>query len=197
MTKLCNTCKTIKPKNSFSKHKRMHDGLQPKCKECEKKQNARSRQVKKEEQQRTIKLEYLNNLIELGGCYSTKRAKVDILFKTKRKIQKRLIKALTTRYSNKSFTYKVLQCPWEDFIKHMESKFQDGMPWDNRSEWDIDHIIPFAFAKSIKDLFILNHYSNIQPLFKQDNKTKFTSLPENVEEKFLELTALYNNFQKI
>lgn len=194
--KTCNTCKTIKPKTSFSKHKRMHDGLQPKCKECEKKQNARFRQVKKEEQERTNKLYRINKLKELDGCYSTKRAKVDMLFKTKRKIQNRLNQALLKRYSNKSFIYEVLQCTWEDFIKHMESKFQDGMSWDNRPEWDIDHIIPFAFAKSIKDLFILNHYSNLQPLFKHDNRAKFTSLPQNIEKKFLELTELYDDFQK-
>ena len=30
----------------------------------------------------------------------------------------------------------------------MESNFKDGMNWNNRSEWHIDHIVPISRAKN-------------------------------------------------
>ena len=41
------------------------------------------------------------------------------------------------------------------------------MSFENQGPiWELDHIIPIASAKTIEEIITLNHYSNIQPLFK-------------------------------
>jgi hypothetical protein len=60
---------------------------------------------------------------------------------------------------------------------HLESKFVDGMSWDNRSRWHIDHIMPLASAKTEEELVALCHYTNLQPLWAAENLRKSDKLP--------------------
>lgn len=69
-------------------------------------------------------------------------------------------------------TEKILGCTFNELKSHLESKFVDGMNWDNRGEWHIDHIIPLSSAKTNEDLIGLSHYSNLQPLWAEDNMKK-------------------------
>ena len=46
------------------------------------------------------------------------------------------------------------------------------MSWDNRGEWDLDHIIPISEGKTLEDIYLLSHYSNFQPLWRKDNIKK-------------------------
>lgn len=75
-------------------------------------------------------------------------------------------------YSKKSLTHEILGCSYSEFKTHIESQFIDGMSWDNRSEWHIDHKIPVSSAKTEEELIALNHYSNLQPLWALDNMKK-------------------------
>lgn len=72
---------------------------------------------------------------------------------------------------------EILGCTWEEFALHIESGFVDGMTWDNRNEWHIDHIVPIATASTESDVIRLNHFTNLRPLWAADNrkKWKFTS----------------------
>jgi hypothetical protein len=56
----------------------------------------------------------------------------------------------------------------------IESKFKDGMKWENRSEWHIDHIKPIqAFLdEGVTDPSIINSLSNLQPLWAMENIKK-------------------------
>jgi hypothetical protein len=60
------------------------------------------------------------------------------------------------------------------FIKHIESQFKDGMSWENRSEWHIDHIKPIkAFIdEGVTDPAIINALDNLQPLWANENLSK-------------------------
>ena len=76
---------------------------------------------------------------------------------------------------NKSMTTEnILGCDWETFEKHIQSKFTEGMSWDNhgRKGWHYDHIIPISSAKNEEELYKLNHYTNFQPLWWLDNILK-------------------------
>jgi len=75
-------------------------------------------------------------------------------------------------YSKDSKTQSILGCDWEFFRQHIERQFLKGMSWDNRSQWHIDHIIPLATATSKEDVFRLNHYTNLRPLWAWDNLSK-------------------------
>lgn len=72
----------------------------------------------------------------------------------------------------------LLGCTREHLKKHIESLFVDGMNWLNYGEWEIDHIRPCASfdlsdPKQQKECF---HYTNLQPLWKQDNRLKSDKL---------------------
>ena len=59
---------------------------------------------------------------------------------------------------------------------HIESLFKPGMTWDNRGKmWHVDHIVPLSWFPIQKDhslLFVAAHWSNLQPLWKDENMSK-------------------------
>lgn len=71
---------------------------------------------------------------------------------------------------------KSLGCSIEYFKKHIELQFQNGMEWDNWGVkgWHLDHIKPLAsFDLTDKKQFDeACHYSNMQPLWAEDNLKK-------------------------
>lgn len=79
-------------------------------------------------------------------------------------------------FKKSSSTGKLIGCSWKYLIKHIEKQFVDGMSWDNRSEWHIDHIIPISCATTIKGLEKLSHYSNLRPLWAAQNLAKSNRL---------------------
>ena len=62
----------------------------------------------------------------------------------------------------------------EDLKIYLESKFLEGMSWDNYGlyGWHMDHIIPLSSAKNEEELKKLCHYTNLQPLWAFDNLSK-------------------------
>jgi len=81
-------------------------------------------------------------------------------------------------FSKNSKTNEILGCDFEQLKNHLESKFEGWMNWENRGlyngglnyGWDIDHIEPISNAKTIEDLYRLNHYTNLQPLCSKINR---------------------------
>lgn len=69
---------------------------------------------------------------------------------------------------------KDLGCTLMELMDHLESKFQDGMNWENYGEWHIDHIKPLSIFDLIneEDFKIAVHYKNLQPLWAIDNLKK-------------------------
>lgn len=94
-------------------------------------------------------------------------------------IERRLRSSLTT-YMRKSGVVKsssiavLLGCDYEQFLNHISSSFQEGMTWDNRHLWEIDHIRPCASfdLTNPEDQAICFHYTNFQPLWQPDNRRK-------------------------
>lgn len=79
-------------------------------------------------------------------------------------------------FIKESKTAKTLGCSWKQFTKHIESQFADGMSWDNRSEWHLDHVVPLSCATTIEGLEKLSHYTNIRPLWAAENLRKSDKL---------------------
>jgi hypothetical protein len=74
--------------------------------------------------------------------------------------------------TKKNRTFDIIGCTPDFLKKHLEEKFVIGMSWENRNEWHIDHIIPLSSAKTEKELYELCYYTNLQPLWIQDNLKK-------------------------
>lgn len=75
-------------------------------------------------------------------------------------------------YSKKSRTHDILGCSYEEFKSHIENQFREGMSWENRDQWHIDHIIPVSYGMNEEEVIALNHYTNLQPLWAEENKSK-------------------------
>ena len=106
-------------------------------------------------------------------CYLRKRRAEDILFALSGRVSSLIrISIKKMGYPKKSKTRDILGCSYDDFKAYFESKFTDGMSWDNRGAWHIDHIIPISSAKTEDDVIRLNHYTNLQPLWAIDNLKK-------------------------
>lgn len=101
------------------------------------------------------------------------RIKDNLEYKLPKNIRTRLYLAIKREYK-KGSAVQDLGCSIPDFKCYMETRFQDGMSWDNYGVWHIDHIQPLAsfnlldkeqFAKAV-------HYTNLQPLWGRDNLRK-------------------------
>lgn len=87
--------------------------------------------------------------------------------------RKRVITALKGN-TKADKTMNLIGCSREELRSHIERQFTAGMTWENFGAWEIDHKRPCAsydhsdFAQHF-DCF---HFSNLQPLWKRDNRSK-------------------------
>ena len=62
-------------------------------------------------------------------------------------------------------------------LKHrIESQFREGMTWETYGKWDIDHIRPLTSFDINAEPSEVNALSNLQPLWKEENMTKFNHI---------------------
>ena len=59
------------------------------------------------------------------------------------------------KYSKNEHTEEILGCSMQFFREYIENKFKDGMTMENYGEWQLDHIIPLATAKSKEEIIKL------------------------------------------
>ncbi len=71
-------------------------------------------------------------------------------------------------------TLKLTGCSWDFLMQHIESQFVEGMSWENRHLWHLDHIRPCSSFNLLEESEQREcfHYSNLQPLWAQDNLKK-------------------------
>ena len=101
------------------------------------------------------------------------RRKNDPLYKFKSNIRRRVCEIFAKNNLQKPRkTVEILGCGWQTSMNHIESQFVNGMSWENRELWHIDHIIPLSHAKNEKQLLKLCHYTNLQPLWAKENISK-------------------------
>ena len=64
---------------------------------------------------------------------------------------------------------------------YLESKFETGMTWDNYGYygWHIDHIITLSSVSSEDEVYKLCNYTNLQPLWAEDNLKKSNKILTN------------------
>ena len=97
----------------------------------------------------------------------------------KHNLKRRMNNAIKGHFKDCS-TLKLLGCNLETVRQHLESKFTEGMSWDNYGKWHIDHIMPCA-SFDLSDLEQQRkcfHYTNLQPLWAKDNMQKKDKVPD-------------------
>ena len=104
-----------------------------------------------------------------------KRRATDPLYAMKQRLRKRTSQAFYYMFKRKNHhSHELLGAKWETIKEYIESKFTEGMTWENNKidGWHIDHIVPLASAKTEEELIKLSHYTNLQPLWAKDNLSK-------------------------
>lgn len=183
-TKKCSKCGIIKEVCEFRKDKTKKDGIYSSCKHCkliwrrENKEitNATNRRSKKNNKDKIIKYnsDYQKKNRDRINEKIRSRHKNDILFKLSRNVRTRMGMFLKTKNytKGKNNTKDIIGCTPQELRDFIEKKFKDGMSWDNRNEWHIDHIIPLSSAKTQEEVLRLCHYTNLQPLWVRENLQK-------------------------
>jgi hypothetical protein len=165
-SKKCTKCKTQKPANEFYKDSSRGDGLNNMCKPCSKakaqpyqknySKNYYQKNKSKINEQRKIRY-HTNNQHRLAeNCRSRIRNLLAGLHRSKRTLD---LIGLDS---------------WDQLMSYIENQFTDGMSWDNRDQWHIDHIRPcasFDLTCPIQQSECF-HYTNLQPLWAKDNLIK-------------------------
>ena len=216
-TKVCSKCGIKRQINQFAKSSCTKDGLQTKCKFCDKAYREANKEKIKAyitkyaidnrqsllEKKREYRIKNIERIREKDKIWAknnqekvkanqekqwllnrkkyyaknvkreSERRKTDYMYNMRKRVSHRVRMALKGIGLSKSkSTKEMLGCSWHELKTHIENQFVEGMSWENRSAWHIDHIIPLASAKSEEDVIRLNHYTNLQPLWAADNIRK-------------------------
>lgn len=113
--------------------------------------------------------------------YESKRMKEDLLFKFKKRVKDNVSKSFkrgTNQYQKNAKTEAVLGCTILEFKVYIKSKFKKGMTFENIGKWHLDHIVPLATSKTKEEIISLNHYTNFQPLWADENLSKSDKIIE-------------------
>jgi hypothetical protein len=132
----------------------------------------------KEKIKEDAKVYYQNNK-DKRRIYENIRHKTDSIYRITNSVRSRInlfVKSKNIRKNNT--TFNIIGCTPEFFKEHLERQFKDNMNWDNYGlyGWHIDHIIPLSSAKTEEEIYKLCHYTNLQPLWAEENLKKSNKL---------------------
>lgn len=140
--------------------------------------NKENRIIKKLQYSESKKVWKENNREKVRGYrrkMKAKRKTSDLLYKLKENLRCRYSICLKVKKFNKTAKFReYLGCDLDFFKNHISSQFKTNMNWDNYGKygWHIDHIKPLDSAKTEEELVKLLHYTNLQPLWAEDNYKK-------------------------
>lgn len=176
--KICKKCGIEKYHNEFGKDKSKKDGCSTYCIKCKRLVDKEWRN-KNPEKQRLYEKNWLkNNIIhrnEYIRKYEKDRKNTDPIFKLTTNARTRINIFLKSKNIKKvSSTFEMIGCNPEELKKHLERQFSEGMNWDNYGYygWHVDHKIPLDSGKTEDDIYKLCHYSNLQPMWWDENLKK-------------------------
>jgi hypothetical protein len=185
-------------KNNIEKIKKREKIYRNKNKKRISKYQVKYRKENKEELIKKRKEDYLKNKDKLNrrnlkwrhkniekcrlyqNNYCRKKRKSDINYKIKC-TQRIRINSTLKNISKSIPTMFLIGCDTDYLMYHIQNQFKSGMNWDNHGrglnnekEWHIDHIKPCASFDLTKksDQFKCFHYTNLQPLWAEDNLKK-------------------------
>ena len=170
--KVCSSCKKEKDVNEFGKCKTFLDGRQVYCLECTRKKENEWRSIHPEATKAISKRKHQRNK-------TNPQAKMKNCL---RQAVRRRIRQIQGNEDKAGSGVKDLGCSIEVFTKYIESLWQPGQNWSNYGKWGwvVDHIKPLAsFDLTVREqLLEACHYTNLRPMWWQDNLEKGTISPE-------------------
>lgn len=185
--KTCSKCNLEKPLSDFYKNKARKDGVAVYCISCSKgyfqtehrKEYERERNIKRRTQENYVQyqIEYRKKNMDRFVKNNFEKYHSNPIEKLKQNYRNRIRKVIDRKTIPSN---SILGCSWKTFKQHIENQFQVGMTWDNHGQygWHLDHKKPLASANTNEELIMLNHYTNLQPLWWRDNLSKSDKIIE-------------------
>jgi hypothetical protein len=205
-TKICKKCNFEKKLCEFDKRNDAKDGYSNRCKVCRRvyyneynnkiinleKNRKRHREnywnnhekelkrtAEKHKKNSEKEKEYRKkNRIKINERIK-KRYTENEIFRLRTNMKNRVKLFLNSRQiTKKNTTFEIVGCNPKELKEHIEKQFKIGMSWENYGYygWHIDHIIPLSSAKTEEDVYRLSHYTNLQPLWGEENYKKGNKL---------------------
>ena len=194
--KICCRCEIEKPRSEFHNKTSSKDGLDNRCKDCKRNYNKTwvesnkdhvrkyNREFVQNQRRDPMKRMYKNLMAraskfkkrkglevrksykEILGCSREYRMYKNVMSRASKFKKKRNV------VTDKSYA-QILGCTKEYLAKHLESKFDENMSWDNYgSYWEIDHEIELFRCHDVQDFELINHFTNLRPLEKNKNRMR-------------------------
>ena len=106
------------------------------------------------------------------------RIKADPLLAFSCRVRKNISQSFHRKnFSKKSKTAEILGCSFVLLQSHLiQTALNNYGFWTENSTYHIDHIIPLATATNEEEVIKLNHYTNLQLLYPEDNLNKSDNL---------------------
>ncbi len=197
--KKCSKCGELKAPEEFSMRSTAADGKQARCKVCTVTNTRKWRLAHPEKNrvcQRKWRVANPANCREHRVAYREKhnkhmieRRKNDVQFHICGRLRSRTYKAVKNGQKAGS-AVRDLGCSIPELKARLEALWQPSMAWENYGRhkgtrcWEIDHIAPLVSfdLTDRKQLLEAVHFTNLQPLWADENKRKGAKLPEDVLE---------------
>lgn len=119
----------------------------------------------------------IDRIREVKRTYEKTRKHNDPIYKLINNFRTAIYQVLKENNVQKNGHYfEILKYSPEDLIGHLESRFKDGMNWDNYGEWHVDHVLPISRhnIQEIGDEEFMKCWSlnNLQPMWGEENIRK-------------------------
>lgn len=176
---MCSQCGVEKEISLFNKDRSSKCGYRSYCKLCRSNQYYKNKEHYKEKNYdwRSNNRERYRSYMK---GYEKNKLQNDPSFRIAKSIRGRVRKILLGIRKYES-TLELLGCSFQELELHLESKFKEGMTWENYGKWHIDHIRPCSSfdLSDIEQQKICFNYKNLQPLWAEDNLRKGCKIIDN------------------
>jgi hypothetical protein len=201
-TKICSKCNEEKNVCEFHKSLKNKSGLRNECKLCRKVikktyydnnktkilENKKKYYLEKKEiileksnfyhynnteKIKNYRKEYYQNNKPKFNEYNKIKYQTDIFYKIGKLVRRRVYDYISEPNIKLKKTFEIVGCTPEFLKEYIENKFTEKMSWELMGKYiHIDHIIPLSSAKTEEEVYKLCHYTNLQPLWAEDNLSK-------------------------
>ena len=134
------------------------------------------------EKQKAYRKANKEKIKEQNKRYERRKRKEDPIFRLRFNCKsscRRAFQSIGQKKNNASLKLLGLKT-WQQLAEHLSKQFYDHpetgeeMTFDNHGYygWHIDHIIPLSTAETEEDIIKLCHYTNLQPMWAEENIAK-------------------------
>lgn len=119
--------------------------------------------------------DYTQNNRKRLNLYAVNLRKNNPILRLSHNIRGRIRQFLKTKNMLKNNkTYSIIGCTPEELKNHLELQFSEGMTWENYGYygWHVDHKIPLDSGKTEDEIYNLCHFTNLQPMWWNENLSK-------------------------